>query len=127
MKKLFIIVLMLVYGLSSSGTTINLHYCCGKLEGISFTGDQERNCNKCNNIKTNDCCSDKQVSASITSDQQAVNKWVQLTKQLVGITALQVIYNSFKDYSISDERLARGTPKDPPPIPLFIQHCTFRI
>ena len=127
MKKLFIIVLMMIYGLSSSGITISLHYCCGKLDGVSFSGKQERTCEMGNHFKKSGCCNDKQVSASFNSEQQAATKWVQSAKQTIAAPVYHVLNTSFKGYVVSVNRLARGTPKHLPPIPLFIKNCVFRI
>jgi hypothetical protein len=127
MKKLFIIVLMLVYGLSSSGMTISLHYCCGKLDGVSFTGKQDKACKMGNHIKKSGCCNDKQISSSFYSDQQAATKWVQSTKQTIAAPVYQMVNTSFKGYIVSVDRLARGTPESIPSIPLFIKNCVFRI
>ena len=127
MKKLFIIVLMMVYGLSSSGITISLHYCCGKLDGVSFSGKQESACEMGNHVKKSGCCNDKQVSASLSSEQQANTKWVQSIKQTIAAPVYYVVNTSFKGYIVSVNRLARGTPKHLPSIPLFIKNCVFRI
>jgi hypothetical protein len=127
MKKLFIIVLMLVYGLSSSGMTITLHYCCGKLDGVSFTGEQEKSCNMGNHVKKSGCCNNKQISASLTSDQQLAAKWVHSAKQTIAAPVYYITNTSFKDHLVSTDRLARGTPEHPPSVPLFIKNCVFRI
>ncbi|HKG68647.1 MAG TPA: hypothetical protein VKA92_07245 [Segetibacter sp.] len=127
MKKCFIIVLMLIYGLSSSGMTINLHYCCGKLDGVSFTGKKEKPCKMGNHIKKSGCCNDKQISASLNFEQQAATKWVQLTKQTIAVPVYLVGNTSFKDYIVSTNRLARGTPDLLPSIPLFVKNRVFRI
>jgi hypothetical protein len=127
MKKLFIIVLMLVYGLSSSGMTISLHYCCGKLDGISFSGKEEKSCKMGNHVKKSDCCNDKQISASLHSDQQLAAKWVQANKQIIAAPVHQDINTSFKGGIVSNNRLARGTPEYLPSIPIFLRNCVFRI
>jgi hypothetical protein len=127
MKKVFIILLMLVYGLSSSGMTISLHYCCGKLDGISFSGKQGKSCDMGNHLKKSGCCDDKQISASITGEQQTASKWVQVNKQPVSIPNFPAVNSLFTDYIISVDRLARGVPVPISPVPLFIRNCVFRI
>ena len=127
MKKLFIILLMLTYGLSSSGMTISLHYCCGKLDSVSFTSKQEKTCKMGNHVKKSGCCNDKQISASVSSDQQGTTQWVQFAKQTIALPSYQPINTSFKSYVFSVNKLARGTPGVLPSIPLFIKNCVFRI
>ena len=127
MKKLSIILLMLVYTLSSTGMTINMHYCCGKLDGVTFFPKKERSCKMGNHLKKSGCCNDKQISSSLTADQQTAAKSVQSTKQTIAAAVCHVGNTSFKDYIVSVDRLARGTPKHIPLIPLFIKNCVFRI
>ncbi|HEX8357070.1 MAG TPA: hypothetical protein VF610_06660 [Segetibacter sp.] len=127
MKKIFIIVLMLVYGVSSSGMTISLHYCCGKLDGVSFSGKKEKSCKMGTHFKMSGCCNDKQISASLYSEQQAADKWVQLNKQTIALPKYYIPLNSIKRNVVSVDRLARGTPEHFSSIPLFISLCVFRI
>lgn len=128
MKKQFIIVLMLIYGLSSSGMTISLHYCCGKLDGVSFMAKEGNTCKMGNHEKKPGCCADKQISASFHADQQAASKWVQSSKQIVTLPAEQPVHTSFKDYIVTNALLARGTPGDHLlSIPIFLKNCVFRI
>lgn len=127
MQKIFIILLMLVYGLSSSGMTVSLHYCCGKLDGVSLTGKQDKTCKMGNHSKKSNCCKDKEISASKTADHQAAAKWVNLANQPIALPVYYVVNTSFKDYSISIDRLARGVPVNHLKVPLFIKNCVFRI
>jgi hypothetical protein len=127
MKKVFIILLMLVYGLSSSGMTISLHYCCGKLDGISFSGKQGKSCDMGNHLKKSGCCDDKQISATITGEQQTASKWVQVNKQSVSIPNFPAVNSLFTDYIISVDRLGPRVTVPISPVPLFIKNCVFRI
>jgi hypothetical protein len=127
MKKFLIILLMLVYGISSSGMTINLHYCCGKLDGISFLGKQDKGCEMGNHLKKSSCCNDKQISAKLNADQQSTAKWLQVYKQLIAAPVYSTSYNLFTNQIVTTNRLARGTPVPIFPVPIFIKNCVFRI
>ncbi|MDB5193849.1 MAG: hypothetical protein JWQ96_3412 [Segetibacter sp.] len=126
MKKIFIIVLMLVYGLSSSGMTISLHYCCGKLDGVSFTGKQKKTCKMGNHIEKMGCCNDQQISSSFNSEQQPVNVWHSI-KQTVAPPVFLVVNAANYTAIVSTTKLARGIPEYLLTIPLYIKHCVFRI
>jgi hypothetical protein len=128
MKKLFIILIMLVYGVTSSGMTITLHYCCGKLDDISLTGNAEKRCPMGGkHIKNTSCCKDTQLTAKLTTDQQTIAKWVQASHQGVVVPASSSFPLDYTAQYVSVNRLARGTPVPISSLPLFIKHCVFRI
>jgi hypothetical protein len=127
MKKFLVIILMLVYGLSSSGMTINLHYCCGKLDDISFFGKKDSQCPMGNHIKKSGCCNDKQISVNINAEQEQASKWVQTGKLSIATPVFQTTNTSFTGNHVSVNRLARGTPIPATSVPIFIKNCVFRI
>jgi hypothetical protein len=128
MKKLFIILFMLVYGVTSSGMTITLHYCCGKVDDISFSGKQERSCPMGGkHMKNNSCCKDQQVTAKIAADQQAAAKWLQVNQDNQGGITSGYFLPYYNSSIVTISRLARGTPIPISPVPIFIRNCVFRI
>lgn len=72
MRKIAVIFLLLVYGCAASGATLYLHYCCGKLDRISFHGSNKPSRMKCMSAK--DCCDNKQIELKIKADQELVAK-----------------------------------------------------
>lgn len=80
-----------------------------------------------NHFKMSGCCNDKQISASIYSDQQAATKYIQANNQSVITPVFYTTYSPFTSAVISVERLARGAPDLPQSIPLFVKNCVFRI
>lgn len=126
MKKLLVIVLMLAYGLSSSGMTISLHYCCGKLDGISLNGKHDDSCRMSSELKNTDCCFDKQISASITTDQQIDSKYIQVFKQTNVAPLYYEEISPVNDQVFSTKPKGRCAPFETS-IPLFIKNCVFRI
>ncbi len=127
MKKVFVIVLMLAYGLSSSGMTLNLHYCCGKLDDISIGVKKEKSCPMGISLKKTGCCSDKQISATSLADQQVQIKWLQINKEASFVPVSPVIDSHCLTAVVTDNRLARGAPILKKNLPLFLQYCSFRI
>jgi hypothetical protein len=118
---------MLTYSLSFLGMTVSLHYCCGKLAGISFSGKQENTCKMGSHSQECGCCNDKQVSASLVAEQQAANKWFHYAKQPITSSASQALNTSFKNYIVSFDRFAGGISAFIHSIPLFLKNCVFRI
>ena len=118
---------MLVYGLTSSGMTINLHYCCGKLDGISIFAKEQNSCKSPNHEKNNGCCNDKLISASLPSDQQLAVKWVQAGKQNFDSLPFQAAKTSFTELIISKEKLSVVAAENASAVPIFLKNCVFRI
>ncbi|MCU7548765.1 hypothetical protein OCK74_06530 [Chitinophagaceae bacterium LB-8] len=128
MKKLFIILLMLVYGLSSTGTSINLHFCCGKLDGISFSTPNEKSCAKDQvSLSKKRCCDDKHLEFKLKADQEPSAKWVQAYKQLATPSLATVTACFWQPQHQPVNELATGPPLITSSLPLFIKNRVFRI
>ena len=125
LKKLFSIILLLVYGLSSSGMTVQFHYCCGKLKDIKLTPVSEKQCRMNHSFGKKPCCDSKQVELKLKADQKTEQSvkfsffTPALTKQQSGIVVLEPEIEK----TILPEVVA------PPPLqnPLYILHCVYRI
>ncbi len=79
-KNLIIVLLLAAYGVSSSGMTVYMHYCCGKLDKIDLSGSDNKKCPLSFQASTKGCCDSKQVEIKIKSDHQpeyAVKKVVK--------------------------------------------------
>jgi hypothetical protein len=75
LKKLAIILLIGLYGLSASGMAVQLHYCCGKVAGVSL-GYQKSNKAGCKHgmkMTMPGCCNDQQVSIDVDDNQGVTN------------------------------------------------------
>jgi len=125
MKKLFAIVLLLVYGLSSSGMSVTLHYCCGKLDKISLYPKYD-GC-KPGKISKKGCCDNKELNFKIKADQETTSH-----KQVSSFSAANTIQNSI---TAGTDIIFRYTAVNeystgPPAFhssPLLILNCVFRI
>ena len=127
MKKIFIIMLTLVYGFSSLGMTINLHYCCGELDSVSFATETGKTCKMGNHGKDNGCCNDQKIYSQYNNDQRASAEWAESVKQAIAGPIYQTVNVVFYPSLILGNRLATSTPGYLLSIPLFIKHCVFKI
>ena len=127
MKKLFTVLLMLVYSLSSSGMTISLHYCCGKLDGVTFSAKQDKSCGKNNELKKSSCCNDKQISIKVNTEQELSSKALQAYKITIVAPVSNPLYTLHTQPPTLVSSLARGAPIPLTSIPLFVKNCVFRI
>jgi hypothetical protein len=125
MKKLLVIFLMLVYGLSSTGATLYLHYCCGKLDNISFSSTGKKNC-PANAVTAKGCCDSKHVELKVKGDQEPAAKWI-LTQTELSILVGTVSYLLVPSLKVPVHAYATGPPVVNASVPLFISNCVFRI
>jgi hypothetical protein len=71
MKKLLVIALLLVYGLSSTGMTLQLHYCCGKLKSVALAPVKDPGCGNKHKMGSNPCCETKNINSKSNADQDS--------------------------------------------------------
>ena len=84
MKKIIVTILAVLYLGSSSGTTIHLHYCMGKLVDLSFSFNEKEKekCSRCgmkNSKDKNGCCKNEHKQIKIERDQKLTEKVVNLS------------------------------------------------
>jgi hypothetical protein len=128
MKKLLAIMMLLMYGLSSTGMTLHFYYCCGKLDKVNFISAEVKHCNKAKQYTAPEkqCCDNKEISLKITSEQTP-GKILYSSVQFIADKATP------PDSSLSSPiETIKLTPEvfAPPPLsspPLFILNCVFRI
>lgn len=78
MKKLFFIVFSFLYLVSSAGVSFNVHYCGGKIKGISlFSTEEDGCCGK--KMKSKKCCKEKTVVYTVKETQNGSSK-INITK-----------------------------------------------
>jgi hypothetical protein len=126
MKKCLLFMIMLVYGLSSSGMSVKLYYCCGKLERITFSSKFETTCAGKEKTSVTECCDKKEVDLKVKADQEPTSKQVNFVSSHVITTAFQVTAQAVH---LSEARLnpfGNGPPLSSP-LPLFIKNSVFRI
>lgn len=126
LKKLLVILLLMVYGLSSSGMTIQFHYCCGKLKSIQLSPVSEKKCGMKHSMKmlNKPCCNDKQVELKLKGEQRTEQaKFVFFTPDLPKKNEFILTTEPVVAKNIVPEIFA------PPPLadPLYIFHCVYRI
>jgi hypothetical protein len=64
--------MIMLFGVSASGATIKVHYCCGKLKSISWGHVQEKDCGMQGKMGSKTCCETKSVSAKDQSQDHEV-------------------------------------------------------
>jgi len=130
MKKVFAFILMLIYGATSFGMTLHMHYCCGKLDKVSLSSKISKACKfetpGHNTVHSKNCCDNKTYEFKIKADQET-------SSQQVASFELQPI-NILLGYSLrlfyfqkAPVNFLSAGPPFLSSIPLFITNCVYRI
>lgn len=128
MRKLLVILLILLYGVSSSGMTLYVHYCCDKVEKIDLAPVKKDACDMGHKKPTKNCCENKGILFKINADQKSENSAELLIKNF---QIKKMILNSWV-IKISLPRVEKtGFTVSSPPFylsaPVYILNCVFLI
>ena len=131
MKKLLVTILAFTYLAVSSGASLNLHYCMGKLVSWDLSHPQKsKKCDNCGMDKAdhNGCCKDQHKVFQIDKDQKTVEATFHLLSVFSDI--IIPVYGHLPGLhtsSIAVKNPSAHAPPLPGPIPIFLLHCHFRI
>jgi len=132
MKKLIVAILAILYMGSTTGATIHMHYCMGKLVNKGLWHEKKAKCSLCKKQEnkkacTKSCCKDQHKFIKFEKDQKA------------GETAFQFLHqaaflNTYHNYAFTSPRLSKLAQQYPvcnaPPlgkVHSYILNCTFLI
>lgn len=132
MKKFLVTIVAFLYLASTTGATVHLHFCMGKLVERSFVHTEEDACSKCGMDKSgqskNGCCKDEQAQVKIENDH---------FKSTTSFKALQlaevILPHSFTGFtpvsfsSITEEHPVSKAPPRTGEIAIYKRICVFRI
>jgi hypothetical protein len=133
MKKFLVFILAVLYFGLSTGATVHLHYCMGKLVESSVwynTSKEKGKCSKCGMLKgKNKCCKDEYKHLQIGKDQQ-LNDFLSSKIQLPDAQIICPHYYEFDGVMvhavISSNPYANAPPEDLR-VPVYLRNCVFRI
>ena len=130
MKKFFVTILALVYLTVSSGATVHLHYCMGKLMSWDFSAKSKSKCGSCGMEKRRHkgCCNDEQKMLKVDKDQkvsESAFQFLSISSGAIAIsfTGLQPVYPS----SVVTDNPYPHAPPRLGAVPIFVLNCNFRI
>lgn len=132
MKKFLVTILAFVYLTVSSGATINMHYCMGKLMNWDLTNKQntQSKCGICGMEQSGHkgCCKDEHKVLQIDKDQKKSESAFQSFN--ISSEAIAVTYAELPSITISSILIENPVAHGPPQlgsVPIFILNCNFRI
>lgn len=133
MKKFFILILSILYISTSTGASLYMHYCMGKMVDFSvFNSAKKDTCSKCgmkNDAKdNNNCCKHEHKQLKAHDNQKHSENLIE-QMQSTG-TALAVSYSElphvYVPSAILDNPLSNAPPRSRK-VNSYILNCTFRI
>jgi hypothetical protein len=132
MKKLLVAILSFLYISTSSGATLQMHYCMDKLVDWSIGHTDEKNtCNNCGMEKDgkgkNGCCKDEQKQLKIEKDQKTAAAFELTFSLATAIPVSYSVYNFVGIPSVTEEFPLSNAPPRSPQLAVYIRNRTFRI
>ena len=124
MKKIFSVILSILYFSLSSGAMVNFHYCGGELASIQINSGDKSCCCGTTEISSS-CCQDENVILDIDVDEKPITSQNLLTESLFFIS----YFNSFSErlFDIEIEEDTFINYKIPPPKleQIYKLNCSF--
>lgn len=132
MKKFIVTILALIYLGTSTGATINLHYCMGKLAGWGLGHNESSTCGKCGMEKTakkgNGCCKDEHKFVKNTTDQKTAEAGLQIMQFVatsLPVSFIEIPAAGFT--SVTEENPLTNAPPRSYTVAVYIRNCVFLI
>ena len=130
MKKAIATIFLLVYFFTSSGATIQLHFCMDKLVSWGFTANGKLNCGKCGMPKEGHkgCCHDEIKIINVDKNHKASFNSFEFLKFQLSLP--KNVSQNLKNTYFVHPVLFNSTNHAPPilkNIPVYISNAVFRI
>lgn len=135
MKKFLVAIIATLYLGASSGASLHLHYCMGKLVGAQMELWQKESnaCEECGMPKSKkadgkSCCKDEHKTIQLSKDQKAAASYVHSIQAAPAALPVQYCFQAAtrlpdvtRDFPVSHAPPGAGQP------PLFLRNCVFLI
>jgi hypothetical protein len=133
MKKLIAAILAIIFITTSTGATVYLHYCMGKLADWNLGYNTSDTCGKCGmkiseKKNNNGCCKDDHKFLKNTADQKIAELGFQLTQVMVVALPASSIEISFYDFpSMAEVKHVSHAPPRSSCVAVYLRNCVFLI
>ena len=131
MKKYLLLILTFSYFASTTGATVYLHYCMGKMVEWNIVGNEKDSCPGCGMDKSKksskDCCNDEHKQLKVVTDHSITEtalKGLHLTTLALPVSYIDITAIAFS--SIAEENPTSNAPPESNGIALYKRNCVFR-
>ena len=132
MKKIIIAIVAFFYLAVSSGFTVHMHYCMGKLADWSLGHNKSKTCSKCgmrkSDEKSNGCCKDEHKFIKNITDQKITEagfQLIQLISAAIPVSFIEIPRTDFP--SVTEGNPISHAPPRSSGIAVYIRNCVFLI
>ncbi|MEJ7677258.1 MAG: hypothetical protein WKG06_05170 [Segetibacter sp.] len=126
MKRFLVTILTVIYFTASTGATLHMHYCMGKVFSIDLTKAKD-DCSKCGMKTSNHCCNDELKTVKLQDSHNAVTNDLNLSIPVAIVNDTKSSIHS----NISIVAPSFATNNNSPPVSsgrsLCIFNCIFRL
>lgn len=133
MRRLLFTILAFTYMVATTGATVHMHYCMGRLAGAGLWKEDSGHCGICGMEKSNDedngCCDDTQEDVKIQVDQQnAISAVFHFEQPFTDIIFNHPVYHPQAFIAIRDkvQPVSHAPPRSPQQTP-YLLFRNFRI
>ncbi len=128
MKKISLILLIIIYSLSTLGIGVKQFYCCGKLKSTDISFVVKDTKDKCGKGSIGGCCKTKFKSLKVKDSHVAADG---ITTPLKYFTDLHLLTPSVEMPQWTSKPLDIANATHAPPVhygvPIYILNCVYRI
>jgi hypothetical protein len=132
MKKFLTAILALAYMTASTGATVHMHYCMGKLADWGLEHSTSKTCDKCgmekSGEKDNGCCKDEHKFVKNNTDQKTAEtafQLIQLIAVALPVSFVEIPANYFP--SVTEGNPISHAPPHSSSVAVYIRNCVFLI
>ncbi len=132
MKKILAAILAVIYLGTSTGATVHMHYCMGKLADWGLGHNKSKTCGECGMEKTeekdNGCCKDEHKFVKNDGDQKIAEagfQMMQLASVALPVSFVEIPDNNFS--SVTEENPISHAPPRSTGVAVYILNRTFLI
>jgi hypothetical protein len=126
-KKIFILVLAVMYMGLTSGVMVNIHYCMGQVAGVNYGHPEDEDCGKCGMEKQDGCCHTDQQFVKADGDHLSVNSTATPTFPVEELPLLYLNDVGVDHTSPDPEDSHYQSPPDHRNNDVCLYNCVFRI
>ncbi len=132
MKKILAAILAIIYLGTSTGATVHMHYCMGKLADWGLGHNKSKTCGECgmekSEEKDNGCCKDEHKFVKNDGDQKIAEagfQMMQLASVALPVSFVEIPDNNFS--SVTEENPISHAPPRSTGVAVYILNRTFLI
>ena len=132
MKKFVVAIFAIFYLAISSGFTVHMHYCMGKLADWDLGHNKSKTCSKCgmdkSKEKDNGCCKDEHKFVKNITDQKTAEAGFQLIQLIASAIPVSFVeIPSVNFLTVTEENPISHAPPRSGGVAVYIRNCVFLI